>query len=81
MLTEVKHHDFPRGLPSQYYSSPSTLNYGVSCMVKLTMFAIPFAKPSPNVVPYEPSLVGRLSSSSSSTRMGDLLGSPYASPL
>ena len=26
---EVQHEDFPEGHPSEYYSRPSTLNYGV----------------------------------------------------
>ena len=54
MLTEVKHRDFPRGHPFQYYSNSSALNYGVSSVVKPTLLAFSFAKPSPSVVPYEP---------------------------
>ena len=54
MLTEVKHRDFRGGHPSWYYSSLSALNYEVSSMVKPTLLATPFAKPSTNVAPYEP---------------------------
>ena len=54
MLTRVRHWDFPGGHPSQYYSSLSALNYEVSSMVKPTLLATSFAKPSPSVVPYEP---------------------------
>ena len=54
MLTKVKHRDFPGGHPSQYYSSLSAVNYKVSFVVKLNLLAIPFAKPSPIGVLYEP---------------------------
>ena len=41
-------------LTAVYYSSLSALNYRVSSMVKPTLLASSFAKPSPSVVPYEP---------------------------
>ena len=54
MLIKVKHWDFPGGHPSQYDSSLSALNYGVSSMVKPTLLETSFVKPSPSVMPYEP---------------------------
>ena len=39
MLTGVKHWSFPGGHPSQYYSSSSALNHGVSSKVKPTQLA------------------------------------------
>ena len=54
MLTEVKRQDFLGGHASQYYSNLSALKYEVPSMVKPTLLATSFAKPSPSVVPYEP---------------------------